>query len=444
MLSLGEMVSMGRLESGLLLFETPQGLVHVELSFKERVALLWTFRNFRRLSTPLLNARENALVNTLYRSRARVLSSSYDPSIVIGVVEDFEPSMEVMAPEVVPQKIVTQKIDLQTIVAQRNEAQKAVAQKVLPRKTDAPLAPKKEPQPKVVVMERVEIAPKSRPVSSAPRVAWSTVAMARLATAARLVTFKPVMSQQVVARLATAVGALSLCIVSVVAWHRIEAVPDSEAHNRPQLEQVSSSALGNAPAAEPVAVTAAPSAAAQLVADPDAPIKPIAISPTTISADIPAATSPAATSPAATAPTDVAVAAVPVAAAARVVPNPTQRIRVHNAVPTRSLPLFVQDSGIQATRPPLRYVYPDYSDVHARGVVALTAGLDSDGKVRTVKVVTGNRALAAAAVRAVRQWRYRPYLKDGQPVATETNIMISFISNDAISMSFPPSIPVTR
>jgi len=436
MLSLGEMVSMGRLESGLLLFETPQGLVHVELSFKERLALLWTFRNFRRLSTPLLNARENTLVNTLYRSRARVLSSSYDPSIVIGVVEDFEPSMEVVAPEVVPLKVMTQKVDLQTIIAQRIEAQKVVAQKIVPQKTDAPLAPKKEPQPKVVVMERVEIAPKSRPVSSAPRVAWSTVAMARLATAARLVTFKPVMSQRVVARLATTVGAVSLCIVSVVAWHRIEAVPGSQAHNRPQIEQVSSITPASAPIAEPVAapVSAAPSAAAQLVADPDAPIKPTTISPTTISADIPAATAPA----------DMTVAAVPAAAAARVVPNPTQRIRVHNAVPTRSLPLSIQDSGIQATRPPLRYVYPDCSDVHARGVVALTAGLDSDGKVRTVKVVTGNRALAAAAVRAVRQWRYRPYLKDGQPVATETNIMISFISNDAISMSFPPSIPVTR
>jgi TonB family protein len=239
-----------------------------------------------------------------------------------------------------------------------------------------------------------------------------------------------------VARLATTVGAVSLCIVSVFAWHRIEAVPDSQAHNRPQIEQVSSITPASAPIAEPVAapVSAAPSAAAQLVADPDAPIKPTTISPTTISADIPAATAPA----------DMTVAAVPAAAAARVVPNPTQRIRVHNAVPTRSLPLSIQDSGIQATRPPLRYVYPDYSDVHARGVVALTAGLDSDGKVRTVKVVTGNRALAAAAVRAVRQWRYRPYLKDGQPVATETNIMISFISNDAISMSFPPSIPVTR
>jgi protein TonB len=70
--------------------------------------------------------------------------------------------------------------------------------------------------------------------------------------------------------------------------------------------------------------------------------------------------------------------------------------------------------------------------------------VDSDGTVRTVRVVSGNRALAAAAVRAVRQWRYRPYLKDGQPIATETNIVISFFSDDAISMSFPPSISATR
>jgi protein TonB len=50
--------------------------------------------------------------------------------------------------------------------------------------------------------------------------------------------------------------------------------------------------------------------------------------------------------------------------------------------------------------------------------------VDSDGTVRTVRVVFGNRALASAAVRAVRQWRYRPYLQDGQPIETETNIVI--------------------
>ena len=99
---------------------------------------------------------------------------------------------------------------------------------------------------------------------------------------------------------------------------------------------------------------------------------------------------------------------------------------------------------MQASRPPLRFVYPVYPDVLARGVVALTARVDSDGTVRSVRVVSGNRALAAVAVRAVRQWRYRPYLEDGQPVATETNIVISFISDDAISMSFPPSLPLAE
>jgi outer membrane biosynthesis protein TonB len=70
--------------------------------------------------------------------------------------------------------------------------------------------------------------------------------------------------------------------------------------------------------------------------------------------------------------------------------------------------------------------------------------LDSNGVVRTVRVVAGNRALAAAAGHAVRQWRYHPYLKDGKPVATSTNIVISFISDDAISMSYPPTIPAIR
>jgi protein TonB len=86
-------------------------------------------------------------------------------------------------------------------------------------------------------------------------------------------------------------------------------------------------------------------------------------------------------------------------------------------------------------------VYPVYPKVHARGGVALRALVDAEGIVRTVSIVSGNRALASAAVHAVRQWRYRPYMKDGQAVATETNILVSFIAQDAISMSFPSSLP---
>ena len=57
-----------RLQSGFLLFETPQGFMRVELSLWQRMYLLWTFRNFHELSIRLLNRRQRALVNDLYRT----------------------------------------------------------------------------------------------------------------------------------------------------------------------------------------------------------------------------------------------------------------------------------------------------------------------------------------------------------------------------------------
>jgi TonB family protein len=330
-------VFLDRLQSGFLLFETQQGVVRVELSLWQRIYLLWTFRNFRQLSIPLLNARQRTLVNALFRNNAGVVSHSHNALPVIGVVENFVP---------------------------------------LAVRIDASPAQKKEPQEKVVA-QSAEIAPKPNAVpSSSPIFAWS--------------------------RLASTVGALSLCIISVGAWHRIQGIPGSQAHNQTRLQQINAIAVPNSPHSPKPA--------------------PIAESPTAITPS----------------------AAVKPASMVAVIPTPKQAIRVQDAASAPNLPLSGQDGGIQASRPPLRFVYPVYPDVRARGVVALTARVDSDGTVRTVRVVSGNRALAKAAVRAVRQWRYRPYLKDGQPIATETNIVISFFSDDTISMSFPPSISATR
>jgi len=97
---------------------------------------------------------------------------------------------------------------------------------------------------------------------------------------------------------------------------------------------------------------------------------------------------------------------------------------------------------VQFSRSPRRVVYPEYPATQAKGKVALKAVLTPEGAVREVKVLSGNKALAAAALRAVRQWHYAPYYKDGQSVETETNISILFISEDAISISFPPAEPV--
>jgi hypothetical protein len=93
--SRGKFVLLNKLESGFLLFLTQQGLVAVEPSFWERVYLLWTFRNFRQLSLPLLNPRQAALINNLFREHAAPVSDDYEPSLkigLIGVVENFVPS----------------------------------------------------------------------------------------------------------------------------------------------------------------------------------------------------------------------------------------------------------------------------------------------------------------------------------------------------------------
>jgi len=343
-------VFLNRLQSGFLLFETPRGLVRVELSFWQRIYLLWTFRNFRQLSIPLLNPRQRTLVNALFRNNAGVVSNSHNLLPVIGVVENFVPP---------------------------------------PARIEASPAQKKERQEQVVV-QPAKIATKPDPSPSSPPVfAWSM--------------------------LASTVGALSLCIISVFAWHRIQAMPASQADNQPRLQQINGIQINGIAA----------------------PNSPHPANPATIAGSTTSIVPSAITAQLLPAPG----AAVMPASIAGVIPTKKRAIRVHDAASTPNLPLSGQDSGIQASRPPLRFVYPVYPDVRARGVVSLTAGLDSDGAVRNLRVVSGNRVLAAAAVRAVRQWRYRPYLKDGQPVATETNIVISFFSDDAISMSFPPGIP---
>ena len=61
-----------------------------------------------------------------------------------------------------------------------------------------------------------------------------------------------------------------------------------------------------------------------------------------------------------------------------------------------------------------------------------------------VSVLTGDRVLAAAAVEAVRQWRYQPFSGAAQSLERETNITVSFISNQVVAVSFPNSATVSR
>jgi TonB family protein len=60
------------------------------------------------------------------------------------------------------------------------------------------------------------------------------------------------------------------------------------------------------------------------------------------------------------------------------------------------------------------------------GAVVLQAVVAEDGTVHDLKAMKGNPILARAAIEAVSQWRYRPYLLDGQPIRMTIEITLMF------------------
>lgn len=61
-----------------------------------------------------------------------------------------------------------------------------------------------------------------------------------------------------------------------------------------------------------------------------------------------------------------------------------------------------------------------------QGTVVLEAVISRQGVVEDLRVVSGNPLLVPAALDAVKQWRYRPTLLNGEPVEVETTITVSF------------------
>jgi protein TonB len=61
-----------------------------------------------------------------------------------------------------------------------------------------------------------------------------------------------------------------------------------------------------------------------------------------------------------------------------------------------------------------------------QGAVVLQAWIAKDGSIRDLKLVDGSLLLGKAAVKAVKQWRYKPYLRNGVAVEAETYVTVNF------------------
>jgi periplasmic protein TonB len=69
---------------------------------------------------------------------------------------------------------------------------------------------------------------------------------------------------------------------------------------------------------------------------------------------------------------------------------------------------------------------PEAGRARIEGTVVLLAVIAKDGTVQDVRVESGLPVLAQAAINAVKQWRYKPYILNGEPIEVASQITINF------------------
>src|SRR5271165_1047619 len=83
-------------------------------------------------------------------------------------------------------------------------------------------------------------------------------------------------------------------------------------------------------------------------------------------------------------------------------------------------------------------VYPPLArQARVSGTVVLRAIIGTDGSIENLTLVSGHPMLAPAAIEAVKQWKYRPYLLNGNPIKVDTEVTVNFAlspsPNDAVA-----------
>jgi protein TonB len=100
------------------------------------------------------------------------------------------------------------------------------------------------------------------------------------------------------------------------------------------------------------------------------------------------------------------------------------------AVPDKPTPQRVRVSQGVTAGLLVHKVTPQYpplaKQARIQGSVVLHAVIGKDGKVQNLQLVSGHPMLTQSAIQAVKQWQYKPYYLNGQPVEVDTNITVNF------------------
>jgi TonB family protein len=373
-------VLLDKLQSDYLVYETEQGSAHVRVSGRERLYLLWTFRNFNSLPVKSLNGRQQRLVENLYlRNSDCFLRSDPGRDAVVGTVEAFRMTLR----------------GASTAAAKR-------------QKTPI-LSP-------VSIKRKVKLS-QAENLALIDRVACTRLGLLRPA-------------------------ALLCALITIFAWGYIQPLGRWQAASSRQVEQAPRTDNIQKPDIR-LAVNSGPG-----IAPPSALAEQPGGSARTNIRSAPVPDVGRNQSRPGLAQTDPQASSVIAGTAPRLSKGHSLKSEdriTGNQPAEKAADLAATVSvRVEVPRPPSKLVYPIYPARNVRGKVALRAILRADGTVSEVRVLSGEQILAEAAVRAVRRWHYAPYYRDGQALETETNVNISFIARDAVVISFPPTISVSR
>jgi len=130
------------------------------------------------------------------------------------------------------------------------------------------------------------------------------------------------------------------------------------------------------------------------------------------------------------------------------VPRPKVAGRIPHIIDQTNLAVHTHPEASITEAVPIYDPEPVYPEAAAKagiqGVVLLSAMISRDGSVRDVKAASGEPILAAAAVKAVSTWRYKPTELDGKPIDDDLQLYVKFTLTPAGMTAVRAQSPVER
>ena len=379
-----------KIRTGLVELRTHIGSVYVSPSFWERIYLLWTFRNFQSLPKQVLNRHQQQLIDKLCRAAIVSRNGPIARTSIIGAVENVylmpARKTEAAAPTSKLVELGTTSADVAALRAVGSEGISMRSSRAAYNRIDVGRLRRQRVNVQYISAPKQDSAEQSETKEASPalvdsdaRRTWSRNRVGWALVAACGAALLGILFHFREDRLAPRITAPQVAIEA----HELAVSMPSAAAAQPERVQQSMPAER----IQPATITALK------------PSSPVVSSRQHENAQ------------------------------RKAVILPRQNVATMDSTARERLQV--------AGAPESGFSYPVAPNPTLTGEVSLKAVIGTDGTVTQVDVLSGKRALAGAAVRAVRHWRYRPHELKGHAVEAETNIVISFVASDAVSVSFP-------